>query len=65
MMPIVSPERKKKRIVIERNCVKRGSDTDKNLQKTKCVKVNNLATEMYEVIHKTIAENKATGIMYI
>ena len=64
-MPVASPERKKKRVAIEGNCIKRGSGTETNLQKTKCVKVNNMATEMDEGMCKTIEENKASGVMHI
>ena len=54
LMPVASPERKKKWVAIERNCIKRGSGTEKNLQKTRCVKVNNMATEIDEGIRKII-----------
>ena len=50
---------------MEGNCVKRGSGTEKNLQKTKYTKVNNMATEMDETTCKTIEKNKASGIMHI
>ena len=62
---IASPERKKKRNANGRNYAKRGSDTEKTLQKTKGVKVNKLATEMNEGMHKTISKNKASSIMHI
>ena len=65
MMPVASPERKKKRISTRINCVKRGSGTEKTLQKTKCVNVNGLAIEMDEGMRKTIAENKERRLMHI
>ena len=64
-MPLSSPKRKKKRVAMEGNCVKRGSGTEKNLQKTKYTKVNNMGTEMGETTCKTIEKNKASGIMHI
>ena len=62
---VASPKRKKKRNAPCRNCAKRGSDIEKNLQTTKGAKVNNLITEMNEGMIETIAKNKASSIMHI
>ena len=51
-----SGAQKKKRNVTCRNCAKRGSDIEKNLQTTKGAKVNNLTTEMNEGMIGTIAK---------
>ena len=60
-IPTTSPGRRRKQIVKSERQEKRGSDTEKNLQKTMCVKVNNVATENDEGMRKTIEENKASG----
>ena len=52
---IVQPERPKKR----------ASFTEKNLKKTKSVKVSILATKMNKPTHKTIAKNKASRELHI
>ena len=51
---LVNPEQ----IAMNRSCVKRGSDTEKNLQKTKGVKFNNLMTKMNEGMRNTISKTR-------
>ena len=62
---VSSLERKKKWNTTERTCAKRWSGTEKPLQKTKGVKVNNLATEMDEGMRKTIAKNNSSRLIHI
>ena len=60
-MSVASLERKKKRIAMKRNCVKRRSDTEKIYKKATRVKVNKLTTERNEGMRKTIAKMRQAG----
>ena len=58
-------QHKKKQIAQPERQKNRWSDTEKNLQKTKSVKVSILVTKMNEAMRKTVSKNKASRELHI